>query len=438
MNGRCETDPFDRAVDICRICYGEFCWTCLVETKGRTQPMCRECALIVGGLRPKAKPRIRGSKKTVKARREALREAREAPRHHGANFTFFDVGDDHNFVGFQDLGSSRATQKPEPVSDAPPPEVKESPAVQRLDSIRRADRQGSPDADQFVQDDPAVSAAPSPPPPPLPGQTPMPATADGEQFTLETYTPEPEDRNPVASDPARDQTAPAAYQPSPGLSGAAPIGHEPPPPPTSGPPPPGLSSVDASEEAMPVGYEPPPWEALAAPSDLAQMKPASADNREDNTSGSYVDDEPSDDDDLNFDEPAEFRKPRPFVTAAQPAAVSTAPAASAAPPAQEPAETSHVDPAQTAAPATPAVRDEKPAPISGQPNATPPAEFAIAAVGRSERDEPVHIHDDPWARTGPEVVSTAPLPKRRPDPKPSEDASTSPPDWTKAKLPKFD
>lgn len=81
MYGRCETDPFDQAVDVCGSCYGEFCSTCLVATKGRKHRICKECALIASGVRPGSKPLIRGSKKTADARRKALREAppAEAP-----------------------------------------------------------------------------------------------------------------------------------------------------------------------------------------------------------------------------------------------------------------------------------------------------------------------------------------------------------------------
>ncbi len=74
MNGRCESDPFDQAIDVCPSCYGEFCSQCLVDTKVRKHPLCRECALIVSGLRVGGKPVVRGDKKTVKQRRAALRQ----------------------------------------------------------------------------------------------------------------------------------------------------------------------------------------------------------------------------------------------------------------------------------------------------------------------------------------------------------------------------
>lgn len=86
MYGRCETDPFDQATDVCDSCYGEFCAACMITTKGRKYPICKECAIIVSGVRPGAKPLLRGSKKTANKRRKALKDAPPAPR----NFEYFD------------------------------------------------------------------------------------------------------------------------------------------------------------------------------------------------------------------------------------------------------------------------------------------------------------------------------------------------------------
>ncbi len=86
MNGRCAIDPFDQAVDVCDMCFGEFCVDCLVETKRRKHPICKGCAVIAAGVRAKPKPVMRGSKKTAKERRKALRSAPIEER-----FQFFDV-----------------------------------------------------------------------------------------------------------------------------------------------------------------------------------------------------------------------------------------------------------------------------------------------------------------------------------------------------------
>ncbi len=86
MYGRCETDPFDQATDVCDSCYGEFCSACLVKTKGRKHPVCKECTIIASGVRPGAKPLLRGSKKSAGKRRKALQQAPvESP-----SFEYFD------------------------------------------------------------------------------------------------------------------------------------------------------------------------------------------------------------------------------------------------------------------------------------------------------------------------------------------------------------
>lgn len=75
MNGRCETDPFDQAINVCGMCYGEFCQSCLVMVRGRKHPLCKECAIVSAGLRAGGKAAVRGSRKTANARRQALAEA---------------------------------------------------------------------------------------------------------------------------------------------------------------------------------------------------------------------------------------------------------------------------------------------------------------------------------------------------------------------------
>ncbi len=92
MNGRCETDPFDQAVDVCQSCYGEFCSACLLVPKGRKHPVCKDCAVISSGVRPGAKHPVRGERKTLKQRRKHLRAQPSQD-----TFRFFDEDtvDDH-------------------------------------------------------------------------------------------------------------------------------------------------------------------------------------------------------------------------------------------------------------------------------------------------------------------------------------------------------
>ena len=107
MYGRCETDPFDQATDVCDSCYGEFCAACMVRTKGRKHPICKECAIVASGVRPGAKPLLRGSKKTAAERRRALQDAPAAAR----TFEYFD--DEPDATGRPD-GPETTTIEPEP------------------------------------------------------------------------------------------------------------------------------------------------------------------------------------------------------------------------------------------------------------------------------------------------------------------------------------
>ena len=93
MNGRCENDPFDQARNVCGLCYGEFCPTCLVDVKGRKHPLCRECAIAASGVRAGAKPVNRGPKRTAAARRKALQEAPAQE-----NFQYFSTSADEDLA----------------------------------------------------------------------------------------------------------------------------------------------------------------------------------------------------------------------------------------------------------------------------------------------------------------------------------------------------
>ncbi len=90
MNGRCETDPLDRAIDVCDSCYGEFCKVCLVLPKGRRHPICTHCTLVLSGVRGHATVQPRGEKRTVKQRRAELAAAAAQPSDDKV-FRFFDA-----------------------------------------------------------------------------------------------------------------------------------------------------------------------------------------------------------------------------------------------------------------------------------------------------------------------------------------------------------
>lgn len=52
MEGRCELHLFDRAVDLCGRCGGEFCNTCVVYPFGpKKAPFCLGCAVVAAGVR---------------------------------------------------------------------------------------------------------------------------------------------------------------------------------------------------------------------------------------------------------------------------------------------------------------------------------------------------------------------------------------------------
>ena len=51
MTGLCREHSFERAVDVCRRCGGEFCEICVVHPFGRKKPYCKECAMVQGGVR---------------------------------------------------------------------------------------------------------------------------------------------------------------------------------------------------------------------------------------------------------------------------------------------------------------------------------------------------------------------------------------------------
>ena len=51
LTGLCREHSFERAVDLCRRCGGEFCELCVVHPFGPKKPFCKECAMVQGGVR---------------------------------------------------------------------------------------------------------------------------------------------------------------------------------------------------------------------------------------------------------------------------------------------------------------------------------------------------------------------------------------------------
>lgn len=70
ITGLCRDHTFETAVDVCRRCGMEFCEMCLLFPRGAAKPLCKECAMIAGGVRNHAsRPEMarRDLKRKVKA-----------------------------------------------------------------------------------------------------------------------------------------------------------------------------------------------------------------------------------------------------------------------------------------------------------------------------------------------------------------------------------
>jgi hypothetical protein len=82
MEGRCDRHQFDRSVDRCGRCGGEFCSTCVVYSFGpKKPPFCLPCAVTAAGVRTKAAkvpPMSRKERKLLERERVAAM-ARPAP-----------------------------------------------------------------------------------------------------------------------------------------------------------------------------------------------------------------------------------------------------------------------------------------------------------------------------------------------------------------------
>jgi hypothetical protein len=76
MEGRCERHQFDRSVDRCGRCGGEFCSTCVVYSFGpKKPPFCLPCAVTAAGVRTKA---ARVPAMSRKERKQLARERKVA------------------------------------------------------------------------------------------------------------------------------------------------------------------------------------------------------------------------------------------------------------------------------------------------------------------------------------------------------------------------
>lgn len=76
ITGLCRDHTFETAEEVCRRCGMEFCEMCVLYPKGAGKPLCKECAMIAGGVRNHAsRPEMpkRDLKRKVKAFAEKRR-----------------------------------------------------------------------------------------------------------------------------------------------------------------------------------------------------------------------------------------------------------------------------------------------------------------------------------------------------------------------------
>ena len=70
LTGLCRDHSFETAENVCRRCGLEYCELCLVYPFGAKKPLCKECAMVAGGVRSQAaRPEMpkRDVKRRVKA-----------------------------------------------------------------------------------------------------------------------------------------------------------------------------------------------------------------------------------------------------------------------------------------------------------------------------------------------------------------------------------
>ncbi len=185
MNGYCEYHTFDRAVDVCNVCYGDLCRSCVVMLAGRRHATCKECVIDLSGVRTLARPVERGDKATVNARREQYAtvdedeyfqfftssatserstEAEPVPERRRGRFRFgrnrSATGDDDVEVAGRVSGDGRDAQNPDPAGHS---EFHQGPrpakAVTRLDRLRRSLHHGETETGEGTAAEPTTTNA---------------------------------------------------------------------------------------------------------------------------------------------------------------------------------------------------------------------------------------------------------------------------------------
>lgn len=70
ITGLCHDHSFESAEEVCRRCGFEFCELCMVYPFGAKRPLCKECAMVAGGVRSQAS-RPEMPKRDIKRRAKA-------------------------------------------------------------------------------------------------------------------------------------------------------------------------------------------------------------------------------------------------------------------------------------------------------------------------------------------------------------------------------
>lgn len=144
MNGRCDNDPFKRAVDVCDACHLDICDDCVVKLPGRRHPVCRDCALEMSGAVRSNRTKRRGDRRTARERREHHHRL-NAESNDNEPFTYFDEADGFGDHPIEDPSKRRSwlrrvvaslESKPEALGSHHHQETTHQSAVERLAELK--------------------------------------------------------------------------------------------------------------------------------------------------------------------------------------------------------------------------------------------------------------------------------------------------------------
>lgn len=145
ITGLCRDHTFETAEEVCRRCGIEFCEMCLLFPFGAAKPLCKECAMVAGGVRNHA-TRPEMPKRELKRKVKAFEARRKSP-----------------------LSSPAATMEDVEITDP----VLQDPLAPTAEDLERVPTP-VPDDGALVASE-LADAFSTPPPPPPPPAAPEPA-----------------------------------------------------------------------------------------------------------------------------------------------------------------------------------------------------------------------------------------------------------------------